>query len=303
VPAQNQNNQQHLMQQQQDGSGQLMQMPTQGSQNFQLQPGQQTPQIFSSQITPQQNSQYAPNPQQPQNQIQAQGLQQVPQQPLFQQQSGQQNGIISPQQQLPQQHVLMQHQMMQPQQQFQHQIQQPITILQTPILYSNALSPASKSPQKAIKKGRFRVVKGATAEAKTASPGSNDTQAVTSSNDAQPDPDKVPQPVSTVKKGRFVVKKNTIPVTNASPASEGVTKAGKKLSPQTTDTSKVAKKMANEKESTHMEIAAPIEKAKAAGPAAKENGNQGVNGPIIPPVAPKSAQANNPCTKRRADSL
>jgi len=128
--------------------------------------------------------------------------------------------------------------MMQPQQ-LQQPYQQPMTMLQTPILHANG--PVIISPQKAIKKGRFRVVKGAPNEANAASTaGATDNQSAASLNNTEVGADRAPQPVSTVKKGRFVVKKATVA------GAECAAKNGKKLSPQGSDVAKTAKQTANE---------------------------------------------------------
>lgn len=293
LPAQTagQHQQQNVLQHQggnQHTSQQDLQMSMQATSQQQLQQ-QQFSQTFSPQMSPHQNIPYNPNTTSqppPVSQVPGQVLQQIPPQPLFQHQQQatnqqQQNVIISPQQQLDpqqnviispqqqqlgQQQVIMQPQILQPQQQqYQQQIQQPIAMLQTPMLYSANLSaqtsvinntnnnlPAAQStttnsPSKSsIKKGRFRVVKGAATaasnnEAKGGAALLSDTVSVASSGGAASVADS--STVSTVKKGRFLVKKAAVPAAAATSASSA--NNDKKSSPESSDNVKVANNITN----------------------------------------------------------
>jgi len=97
---------------------------------------------------------------------------------------------------------------MQPQQIQQLPTQQPPSMIQTPILSSNSPTSPKPQPSTTIKKGRFRVVKGAALDT-TASidnhpaPVINDAQDALDTNSAHV--------VSAIKRGRFVVKKGTAP--------------------------------------------------------------------------------------------
>ena len=237
--------------------------------NGQDQPGQ-TIQITTSDIVspltsppipPPQIAQYNPNHQQSTNIDQGgQVLQQIHNQPLFQQQPVHQNVAINPGQQQPQ-GALQQH-MMQPQQQYQQHLQ---TMLQTPILYpnnnnNNANVETNNSPQKAVKKGRFRVVKGA-----------NDAKATTDDQSA----------ASSVKKGRFVVKKP------AAPSAESA-KDGKTLSPHESTT---CKKVENDEEATTANVPAGKATADDKTKTIQEPVTGNENNNLIPPATVQPVEA------------
>jgi len=177
-----------------------------------------------------------------------QHLEPVPQQPLFQDQAAGQQHVVGidppPTNRLAQQHAarLMHHQAMQHQQQLQQQAcgqQQLPPMPQTPILYSNANAVAQGNSPVAIKKGRFRVVKGGAANegakppppleaatAMTTTTTTSDNQSAAANNEAN-DADAMPQPLSTVKKGRFVVKKAAVPPSASSGRQDDVEKSSK----------------------------------------------------------------------------
>ncbi len=95
---------------------------------------------------------------------------------------------------------------------------QPTSIIEAPII-SSSISPTSPQPATAIKKGRFRVVKGTALDAAPIDnhPVTNDDQDSLEMN--------LPHDASTVKRGRFVVKKATAAAAAAS-KSNAVADAG-----------------------------------------------------------------------------
>ena len=180
-----------------------------------------SPKIMSS---PQHTPSPPSDPQQ--NPDQAQVLQPSPPRPLFQRQAGLTNNpvvVLDPEilQQGQQQYGAIQNHTMQPQHTQQTiSNQQPTSIIQTPILSSNDTPTKLSQPATAIKKGRFRVVKG------QAAPESIDNHsAPVPSTDTNNDSIEINSPhvVSTVKRGRFVVKKATGPAAAAAAAAAAAT--------------------------------------------------------------------------------
>lgn len=186
-----------------------------GRQDSQTSPLTVTPHC-SPQLDVMQFAQTVGQPPQDQAQQQQQHLQQVPQQSLF---DGSPRLVA-------QQHAAMQHSA-------QQLIQQPMAMLQTPILYSNnantgAVAAGANSPVTVKKHGRFRVVRGATNDTTTTPPLHSESITTTGgdrseahaplSNNANSDANgenadislkqHQSHSVSTVKKGRFVVKKS-----------------------------------------------------------------------------------------------
>ncbi|KAL3807070.1 hypothetical protein ACHAXA_011004 [Cyclostephanos tholiformis] len=243
--------------QQHVGGGHVSNHPSPASTNPEQQPSSQytTPDCSPELSALQYAQQHIVQSQSTQTQ---QHLQQVPQQPLFQEADRHRQVVI---QQLHQHHSAMNHHsaaMKRPQQQrfqvasgdqqqlqqMQQQIlQQPVAMLQTPILYSNnaatgAASAAGINSPVMIKKGRFRVVKGggkcatpANTTYTTTTTTTNDIRSASSttqtpsSNNIEPDnmdATMTSQPVLTVKRGRFVVKKSAAAIPpDATPASGG----------------------------------------------------------------------------------
>jgi len=120
----------------------------------------------------------------------------------------------------------------------------------------------------------------------------SDNQSIAPSNDTQ---------VSTVKKGRFVVKKGAVSATNVSPGGECATKAGKKPSPpQSSETTKAVKKTMNEKDATNGGRGVTVEKSKPTGLAVKGNDTKSDN---TLAVLTKVADTKNPCAKKKGRFL
>jgi hypothetical protein len=203
--------------------------PTQPALHYAQPSPNMSPKIMSS---PQHTPSPPSDPQQ--NPDQAQVLQPSPPRPLFQRQAGLTNNpvvVLDPEilQQGQQQYGAIQNHTMQPQHTQQTiSNQQPTSIIQTPILSSNDTPTKLSQPATAIKKGRFRVVKG------QAVPESIDNHsAPVPSTDTNNDSIEINSPhvVSTVKRGRFVVKKATGPAaaaaTNNTVADASCSDAGK----------------------------------------------------------------------------